>query len=291
MDFKATNDYGSETKTLTIQIQSATMMAELVPISFCTNTYYTTAQAAIDAAMAGDTVNLLQAVTENLTISKGINFNAGGKTTGTITATAGTSTLNNVNTTSVRAKPGTTVTLTGTSKVTNVYSEGVGTGTGTNATVAITGGEYTALSAVDGGKFAASGGSFAAEVPLEYCLRDETTTPVTQYYSVYNATTQRWGVQLLAPKITKVNNSGYFVMRSNNSLAFTTNVPYALVAKGDIASDGGVQITALTGFSYSRTLAAKYYTLSQDTDGNTVVTLNNTYLRYAQQSASTLLMY
>lgn len=228
-----------------------------------TSTVYTlhnTFTAAMAAAAAGDTISLLgnPTVADNGTtdlagINKSVTIQGNGHTVGNISASANC-TLLNLNTAA-------TNTVTSTSP----------------ATVSIGSGNYGKLAGT--GSFDIYGGTYAQSVDLIDCRRNTATTPIEQYYSYYSSA-NRWTVAKLVPAITDATNSAYYMRRSPNTIAFTTNFPYALTNGGKVGVANGSDIASIYVPQHSASaLSSSNYTIYTNSSGNTMVSLNNTYLR------------
>ena len=275
---EATNSVGTASRTFSLSISDA--VAQVIG----SNVTYSTVQAAIDAAPSGGKVALLADTNEDVTINKNLTFEGSGHKIGAVVVSnRSTVTLSNIVSSDpysdyVIAREGSTVTLTGSqTSVGAVDSNRSSTSGVSDAMVKIDSGYYGTLPG--SGRYFVTGGTFSGQVPLEYCGRTTNSDgSVNQYYSYYDSADRRWHLtQPYRPKVTKVNNSAYYVMRSDKSLSFTTDIPYDpfVSSNGDIT-----ELRYESGNSESRIASNKdYYTIGKDANGYTVVTLTNKFLR------------
>ena len=252
-------------------------------------TKHSTVQAAIDAAGEGGTVKLLADSSDSANVQKSMTIDGNGKKMGTLNVNAAAKvTVKNLKADAVRV---------GSASAAANFS-GAATEIGTlenSGTVSISDGKYKVIGGA--GTYSITGGLFGTTVKDEWCARVPVSgktvgsaSSLTKYIAVANtdpATKDAYPYRVTeapAPRITKISNSAYFQRNSNGTLTIYTDRTVDELVKNtntyqkDKYPYRCLNVTSANGSTSS--VSPSYYTVTEDDNGNAVITISNEFLRY-----------
>lgn len=268
---------------------------------------YATVEGAIFDADEGDSILLLKDIHEkDLVIDKSLTIESNGKTVsgnidvkapaetveirsllpvtkmtveGTITAGSGTTlTIVGVEAEKLVVESGAKVTL-GNSLTDLTYTNKIN-GIDNAGEVEIYSGSYNNLVLLEGGKYSLYGGDYDKDYSA-YCGRIIVSdTKIFQYKCTQRASDGRWVVTKFSPVIISPTEAKSIQKGSNTTLTFISDAPYE-------TEDGGIEFLAVsvdrsmsTNLSSQNDtpLPAGSFSVGDDGQGHTMVTLNGSYL-------------
>lgn len=251
---------------------------------------HATVQDAINAAGVGGTVTLLADSSNPGATSNSMTIDGNGKKMGTLNVNAAAKvTVKNLKATEVNVAESATADFSGAdTEIGKINNKG---------TVSISAGKYKTIGGEGTCTYSITGGLFGIKVDDKWCAKVPVSgktvgsaSSLTKYIAVANtdaATKDAYPYRVTeapAPRITKISNSAYFQRNSDGTLTIYTDrtvdelVENTNTYQKDKYPYRCLNVTSANGSTSS--VSPSYYTVTEDDNGNAVITISNGFLKY-----------